>query len=138
MSSLSQWTRSLTVFSCFFSELHDSLGAWGGLGASIGSLWRGAYYLRHVTFDVMMVTVFFSAIAILHITTPTVVSVDTIKHPMPVLVNASQVPGHIMNLGYDFTLGGTDELIQALTSVPYLYGQRNVSSTGLPAGLSDT
>lgn len=122
----------------FILELHDSLGAWGGLGASLGSVWRGAYYLRNVTVDVLTVAVFFSVIALLHITTPTVVSVDTIKRSTPVSVNASQVPGHIVNLGYDFAAGGTDGLIQALTFVPYLYGQRNLSTTGLPAGLSGT
>lgn len=94
--------------------------------------------MRHVTFDVLMVTVFFAVIALLHITTPTVVSVDTIKRPMPILVNASQVPGHIVDLESYFSAMGTVEFMQALTSVPYLYGQCNVSSTGLPAGLSDT
>lgn len=92
-----------------------------------------------------MVAAFFGASTLLHIVVPTVVSVDSISRSLPISTDALQVPGYIVELDHDFPMtqleGGQpapEEVIQALTSVPYLYGQRNVSTTGLPAGLSDT
>lgn len=120
------------------TELHDALGAWNGLGSSIGSLWRQLHHGNHLTFDVVAVASFFGAIAALHIILPTVVSVDAVSRSMPIFVNASQVPGQILNIGYDSTGGMTDDFRQALLSIPYLYGQRNVSTMGLPAGLNVT
>jgi hypothetical protein len=123
-------------------ELHDSLGAWGGLGASVGAVWREARHAWRVTFDVVMITSFFSAIALLHITMPTVLSVDTITHQVPINSTASQTPGQILDLGYDaynVDLGFmtiTTDLGQMMNSLPYFYGQRNVSTTRLPPGIS--
>jgi hypothetical protein len=122
---------------CHTQELHDSLGAWGGLGASLGAVWREARHARRVTFDVVTVMSFFSAIALLHITMPTVLSVDTITHQVPINSTASQTPGKIVNVGYNADLGSlTVNLEQTLSALPYLYGQRNVSTTSLPAGIS--
>lgn len=82
----------------------------------------------------------------LHVVMPSVISVDAVKSSIPISTNASRVPGHIVNLVFDKPEinevakadVSTDELLQTVTSVPYLYGQRNFSSTDLPAGFSNT
>lgn len=122
------------------SDLHDSLGAWGGLGASIGAVWRGARYTGRVSFDVIMVTLLFTVIAVLHITTPTVVTVDTVSRQVPVSAVALSMPGHLYDIGYsrDGLLSFAQILNGVLNTVPYFYESKNMSSVSLPAGLNDT
>lgn len=123
----------------FYVELHDSLGAWGGLAASLCSTWRGARYSGQVSFDAVTVTLFFSAVALLHITMPTVLSVDAVTRSVLIFADASQTPGRIIDIGYDpVSQTTTATLMQVFTTIPYLYGQRNLSTVGLPPGLSDT
>lgn len=71
---------------------------------------------------------------------PTVLSVDTVSHAVPIWADAPLMPGHILNIGA-YGEGPSlvaDALSDALTTVPYLYGQRNMTSIGLPPGLNDT
>lgn len=75
---------------------------------------------------------------------------DAVQRSTLIYSNASRVPGYIVNLGFELvdeipseyepttTYGlGTGGIMQALTSVPYFYGQRNFSTKGLPTGFSD-
>lgn len=86
-----------------------------------------------------MVTLFFSAVAFLHITTPTVLSVDAVTRLVFVSANASQTPGRIVDVGYNSSAPTvTPTLAQVLNSIPYLYEPRNLSTVRLPPGFSET
>lgn len=124
-------------------ELHDSLGAWGGLGASIGAIWKELRFMRHVCFDVIAISIFFCAVSVLHIAVPVVVTVGAVTRNVNISVDATTMPGRIFDLG----IGGavqnsvdqlSNSLTSAISSLPYLYQQRNDSTNGLPNGFNDS
>lgn len=87
-----------------------------------------------------MVTLLFAMIAVLHITMPTVVTVDTVSRQVPVSGAALTMPGRLLNTGYSAS-GRTEYtriFTDVLNTVPYLYESKNMSSVGLPSGLNDT
>jgi hypothetical protein len=68
--------------------------------------------------------VFFAGVAVLHIATPSVVTVGTFNTIFPVSLNVSTVPGNI----YDFMVNSPSDALAAdaemtFTAVPYLWSQ---------------
>lgn len=80
-----------------------------------------------------MVSLLFAAIAVLHITTPTVVSVEAVAHNTSVSAKAVQMPSRLLSIG-----DGSDNLRDVGNALPYLYAQRNLSSSTVPPGMNDT
>lgn len=104
--------------------------------------------MRHVSFDVFMITTFFTTISILHIVVPIVVSVDTVTRPVVIPpTNAATMPGQVLDLGISAAAGvdGTDGRVDlsdalntAIVTLRYMYNQRADSTMGLPRGFNDS
>ena len=119
-------------------ELHDSLGAWSGLGAAGMALLRQALSHPRITLSVVQVVLLYAAVATLHITIPSVLSVSTMSTIGDLTpITATRMPGNVTAIGYDLSSEDPSaELQDVITSMPYLWEQRN--STRLPAGWNGT
>jgi hypothetical protein len=119
-------------------ELHDSLGAWSGLGASVMALLRQARSPARISFSVFLVALLYVVVATLHISVPSVLSVGTVSTvgDLP-SISAARMPGNVTTIGYDRTTETTSaELQDVITSIPYFWGQQN--STRFPPGWNGT
>lgn len=119
-------------------ELHDGLGAWSGLGASVMALLRQARPPAQISIHVVLVALLYAAVATLHITVPSVLSIGTVSTVGDLAsIAASRMPGNVTIIGYDRTGEATSaELQSVITSIPYLWERRN--STRLPPGWNGT
>lgn len=143
ISSLSTHSALLISISL---ELHDALGALSGLGASTRAVLKELRFMRRVSFDVVIITTFFTAISILHVVVPIVISVDTTTRLIAISsTNAATMPGQVLDLGISAAAGAPpgrvdlpDALNTAIITLRYMYNQRSDSSMGLPRGFNDS
>jgi putative effector of murein hydrolase len=118
-----------------------------GIASAFTALWDGFVNSRQVLASVAKLFSFWLASFILHITMPTLMSVNTATVPTPVLVEVDTMPGNIINLGANLTLLGglwtpivgaySVDLIGAMSALPYVWENKN-SSIRLPLGVNET
>lgn len=105
------------------------------------SLWRGRKLGVVVWFRITVVLVFFLAISALQIVTPTVITVDTTNATNTRFLNAKRmalddaIAPALFNFTGETSIG---RAISALSSLPYVWGQRNTSVAGAPPGFNGT
>ncbi|KAF9510664.1 hypothetical protein BS47DRAFT_49631 [Hydnum rufescens UP504] len=116
------------------AALHDTLGSWLGVMYAAVALFRSQDHHR-TRLRLFLTLVFFASISILHISTPSVITVHAVNSTVPFNASVLKMPG---NLSYirvsDQTL---NNLRFILPLIPYLWGQRN-SGVGLPMGYNGT
>jgi hypothetical protein len=102
------------------------------------ALFRQARSPVRITLSLALVVALYVAVAVLHISVPSVLSIGTVGIVGNVPpISAIHMPGNITAIGYnrtDFT--ATHELRTVVTAMAYLWEQRN--STQLPAGWNGT
>ena len=115
------------------AALHDNLMAWRGLGASVLALWRSRQLGTRTVLRVFLVCVFFVAVAILHVATPSVMTVGTFNATFPISLNVSTMPGNI----YDFMLmpASVRDGTPTFNAMSYLWLQL-ATNVGLPGGVN--
>lgn len=142
-------------FQGFFIEqsvaaLNDNLAAWDGLGASIMALWRSrrlwwrfhsAPQLRN---QILLILGFFFSVSMLHITTPSVISVNTRPATAPLILNVTTMPGHFNITRYDLNpdngewqIPSDSELSRVFGAIPFIWLQQN-NSIAKPPGVNET
>jgi hypothetical protein len=105
------------------------------------SLWRGRRQGLVVWFRITIVLFFFLAVSALQIVTPTVITVDTTNTTNTVFLKAkrmaldSTIAPALFNFTDETSIG---RAISALSSLPYVWGQRNTSVAGAPPGFNGT
>ena len=128
-------------------DLQDSFWSLLGVAGAFHTMWDGSIDRRKISSSVTQLCFFWLASWILHITMPTVVSVNTATVPMDVPIEVDTVPGNIIDLKANLTLPGTDEwfpemvtldgFLTATFALQYIWENRN-SSIRLPRGVNET
>jgi hypothetical protein len=112
------------------AALHDNLMAWHGLGSSILALLRSRKLDFRSRLRILLPFVFFAGVSVLHIVTPSVITVGTFNVPIPVLLNVST----ILDIQYWMI---SDPSPNPMAALPYLWSQLDTNtSVGLPAGVN--
>jgi hypothetical protein len=81
------------------------------------------------------VFVFFAGVAVLHIATPSVITVGTFNTIFPVSLNVTTMPGNIYN--FMITPASSADGASSFNAVSYLWSQLS-SNVGLPEGVNGT
>jgi hypothetical protein len=104
--------------------------AWRGLGSSTLALWRSRGLDVGTRLHILLVFVFFGGVAVLHIVTPSMMTVGTFDVASTVSRNVTTMPGNLTGIRI------VDQLaVNALDAMPYLYSQLG-SKAGLPDGVN--
>jgi hypothetical protein len=114
------------------AALHDNLMAWRGLGSSILALLRSRKLDVPSRLRILLAFMFFGGVSVLHIVTPSVITVGTFNATIPVSLNVSTM------------LNVQARMIDApsispmpLAPLSYLWSQLGTNTTvGLPAGVN--
>jgi hypothetical protein len=128
-------------------DLHDAIGSLSGLGASLRALWSGWRDSRRILLPVAELCFFWLATATLHVTMPTMVSVNAVNVSTPALIEVATMPGNLIDIGVNLsaitsfnripTSIYSQELIEIASSVPFLWESRD-TPIRLPVGLNNT
>lgn len=91
--------------------------------------------LHRVRPTVLTIGTLFAAVAVLHITIPSVMSVATFEGVVETFSAASRMPGVVTNIGYD-RVTPSDNLYNVMASVPHFL--THLSSAQVPPGWNGT
>jgi hypothetical protein len=123
------WILGQTV-----AALHDTLGSWLGLVYAGIALFRSRDRIQ-TRLRLALALVFFICISILHISTPAVITVRAVNSTVPFSSSVIKMPGNLAHISA--TNQSRDDLHFAITSIPYVWDQRN-EKIGLPPGYNET
>lgn len=75
------------------TAMHDSNTAWSGIGSGLLTLWRNIYFPASVS-GTLLAVLYLGLIAVFHITTPALFSVQTFNASVPVNLTLSGLPDY--------------------------------------------
>ncbi|KAF9510677.1 hypothetical protein BS47DRAFT_50388 [Hydnum rufescens UP504] len=114
------------------AALHDNLMSWRGLGSSILALWRSRKLDVRTWLRVLLAFMFFGGVSVLHIVTPSVITVGTFNATRPVPLNVSTMPDFQPWIYFHLP-----PLVDPIPALPYLWSQLRANTTGgLLAGVN--
>ncbi|KAF9511959.1 hypothetical protein BS47DRAFT_1394651 [Hydnum rufescens UP504] len=115
------------------AALHDNLMAWRGLGSSILALLRSRKLDIPSRLRILLAFMFFGGVSVLHIVTPSVITIGTFNATIPVSLNVSTILDIQSWMGLVTWRPSPDPM----TALPYLWSQLDTNtSVGLPAGVN--
>jgi hypothetical protein len=115
------------------AALHDNLMAWRGLGSSILALLRSRKLDVPSRLRILLPFMFFGGVSVLHIVTPSVITIGTFNATIPVSLNVST----ILDIQPWMIYGPTIPSPNPITALSYLWSQLYTNtSVGLPAGVN--
>lgn len=113
--------------------MHDTLSAWRGLGLAVSSLSERNHSFA-IRFRLLLAFVFLSSVAILNVSTPSVISIGSFNATLQANASGSVALGRIREL---FTLPDFNlEVVYPMGSLGYLWRQRTIHAFGLPSGVN--
>ncbi|KAF9509067.1 hypothetical protein BS47DRAFT_182415 [Hydnum rufescens UP504] len=114
------------------AALHENLAAWRGLSSSILGVWRSRDLDVRTRFHILLPLAFFSAMSVLHIVTPAVITIGTFNSPL----NFSLEVSTAFNISRDMWFGLYDTYDDPFKVVSYMWPQLGTNTTlGLPPGV---
>jgi hypothetical protein len=122
-------TQSLVLSAAFSSpkkltQIHDICGAWGGLGASLSTLWSQTKVTSSVL-PVALVTVYFACVSVLHVASSTIMQLQPFNDTLTMMVPAVATwPDSSVNLS-------SLDWIAPSTLVPFLQTLYGNTTNGL-------
>lgn len=121
------------------AALQDHLGAWGGIWASVTSIWKSRALGNSVLVRIWVVAVFFGSATILQIVVPSTLTTITANTTIVAAEDATRLyiddPTVTGPLSLDFYTDG--EEISALNIMPLVWSE-GVDTIGAPQGYNDT
>ena len=116
------------------AALHDTLGSWLGLVYAATALFLSRDRIQ-TRLQIGLALVFFVSIPILHVSTPSVITVRTVNSTVSFSLSATKMPGNMAHISSSYQI--RNDLLLTATSIPYLWEQR-VFGIDLPPGLNGT
>ncbi|KAF9511949.1 hypothetical protein BS47DRAFT_1394647 [Hydnum rufescens UP504] len=111
------------------AALHDNLMAWRGLGSSILALVRSRKLDVPSRLRILLAFMFFGGVSVLHIVTPSVITVGTFNATIPISLNVSTM---LSIQPYTASISPVP-----LAALSYLWSHLGTNATvGLPAGVN--
>ena len=104
--------------------------AWRGLGPSILAVWRSRVFDVRTRLRILLVFLFFGGVAVLHIVTPSILTVGTFDVSSSISLNVTTMPGNISGIDAASKSGAT-----AFRALYYLWSQLG-TSVRLPDGVN--
>jgi hypothetical protein len=115
------------------AALQDNLVAWRGLGSSMLALWRSRELDIRTRLHVLLAFVFFGGVSLLHIVTPSVITVGTFSATRPLSLNVSTM----LNIQPWMYSHPTVPVVSSSPVVSSLWPQLGTNMTlGLPPGVN--
>ena len=105
--------------------------AWRGLGSSMLALWRSRELDVRTRLRILLIFVFFGGVVILHIVTPSIMTVGTFNVTSSILLNVTTIPGDISDSVFDTGRYSAS----AFGAISYLWSQLGTSAK-LPDGVN--
>ncbi|KAF9511951.1 hypothetical protein BS47DRAFT_1124939 [Hydnum rufescens UP504] len=116
------------------AALHDTLGSWLGVVYAVVALFQSQDHLQ-TQLRLVLTLVFFVSMSILHISTPSVITVHAVNSTVPFNASVVRMPGNLSPIPVSSQT--LDNLRIVLPSISYLWDQRN-SGIPLPTGYNGT
>jgi hypothetical protein len=104
--------------------------AWHGLGPSALAIWRSRVLDVRTRLRILLVFLFFGCVAVLHIVTPSIMTVGTFDVSSSISLNVTTMPGNISDFGVASETGS--DAFFTLYNLLYQYG----INVGLPDGVN--
>ena len=104
--------------------------AWRGLGPSTLAIWRSRVLDVRTRLRFLLVFLFFGGVAVLHIVTPSIMTVGTFDVTSPISLNVTTMPGNVSDFKVASSPGS--DAFSAIFNLWYQLG----TNVGLPDGLN--
>ncbi|KAF9511968.1 hypothetical protein BS47DRAFT_1127892 [Hydnum rufescens UP504] len=116
------------------AALHDTLSSWLGVVYAVVALFQSQDHLQ-TRLRLVLTLVFFVSMTILHISTPSVITVHAINSTVPFNASVVRMPGNLTPIPVSIQTLANLQIV--LPSISYLWNHRN-SGISLPTGYNGT